>query len=107
MLSGKYLDGAQPPRGRLTLFKRFNRYTSDVAEEATRAYVDIARRHGLDPAKMALAFVNSRPFLISNIIGATTLEQLESNLASETLTLDQAMLDEIDAVHRRLSNPCP
>lgn len=107
VLSGKYLNGAQPPRGRLTLYERFKRYTSDVAEQATRAYVDIARKHGLDPAQMALAFVNSRPFLTSNIIGATTLEQLESNLASETLTLEQSVLDEIDAVHRRLSNPCP
>lgn len=107
VLSGKYLDGAQPPKGRLTLYERFKRYTSEVAEEATRAYVDIARRHGLDPAQMALAFVNSRPFLTSNIIGATTLQQLESNLASEALTLEPAVLDEIEAVHRRLSNPCP
>lgn len=107
VLSGKYLGGAQPSRGRLTLYERFKRYTSDVAEQATRAYVDIARSHGLDPAQMALAFVNSRPFLTSNIIGATTLEQLESNLASETLTLEQSVLDDIDAVHRRLSNPCP
>ncbi|MEC9484207.1 MAG: NADP(H)-dependent aldo-keto reductase [Halomonas sp.] len=107
VLSGKYLGGAQPPKGRLTLYERFKRYTSDVAEEATRAYVDIARRHGLDPAQMALAFVNSRPFLTSNIIGATPMEQLESNLASEHLSLDPAVLDEIEAVHRRLSNPCP
>ena len=107
VLSGKYLNGAQPPTGRLTLYERFKRYTSDVAEEATSAYVDIARRHGLDPAQMALAFVNSRPFLTSNIIGATTMAQLESNLASEALTLDPAVLDEIEAVHRRLSNPSP
>lgn len=107
VLSGKYLDGAQPPRGRLTLYERFQRYTSDVAEEATRAYVQIARDHGLDPAQMALAYVNSRPFLTSNIIGATTMEQLESNLASESLKLDQEVLDAIEAVHRRLPNPCP
>ncbi|MBZ9540090.1 NADP(H)-dependent aldo-keto reductase [Modicisalibacter tunisiensis] len=107
VLSGKYLDGARPPQGRLTLFERFQRYTSDVAEKATRAYVDIARRHDLDPAQMALAFVNSRPFLTSNIIGATTLEQLESNLASESLSLDSTVLEEIEAVHRRISNPCP
>ena len=107
VLSGKYLDGAQPPKGRLTLYERFKRYTSEVANEATHAYIDIARRHGLDPAQMALAFVNSRPFLTSNIIGATTMEQLESNLASENLSLDQAVIDEIDTVHRRLSNPCP
>lgn len=107
VLSGKYLDGARPAKGRLTLYERFKRYTSPVAEEATRAYVDIARKHGLDPAQMALAFVNSRSFLTSNIIGATTMEQLESNLASESLKLDQEVLDAIDDVHGRLSNPCP
>lgn len=107
VLSGKYLDGARPANARLTLFERFQRYTSPRAEEATRAYVQIARDHGLDPAQMALAFVNSRPFLTSNIIGATTLEQLESDLASEALTLEPAVLEAIEAVHQRLPNPCP
>ncbi|MCD6007160.1 MAG: NADP(H)-dependent aldo-keto reductase [Pseudomonadota bacterium] len=107
VLSGKYLGGARPAGGRITLFERFSRYTSEAAEQATRAYVDIAHRNGLDPAQMALAFVNSRPFLTSNIIGATTLEQLDSNIASEDLVLSQAVLDEIEAVHRRISNPSP
>ena len=106
-LTGKYLDGAQPPQGRLTLFERFQRYTSDLAEKAIHAYVDIAREHGLDPAQMALAYVNSRSFLTSNIIGATTLDQLESNLASETLTLDDSVLEAIENVHRQHPNPCP
>ncbi|MHB0776907.1 NADP(H)-dependent aldo-keto reductase [Halomonas sp. WWR20] len=106
-LSGKYLNGARPPQGRLTLFERFKRYTSEVADDAIHAYVDIAREHGLDPAQMALAFVNSRPFLTSNIIGATTMEQLEANLASEEMSLDSTVIDAIEAVHRRLPNPCP
>lgn len=106
-LTGKYLDGAHPPQGRLTLFERFKRYTSDLAEEAVRAYVGIAREHGLDPAQMALAYVNSRSFLTSNIIGATTLEQLDANLASEELTLDNNVLEAIEAVHRQQPNPCP
>ncbi|TFH88271.1 NADP(H)-dependent aldo-keto reductase [Billgrantia azerbaijanica] len=107
VLSGKYLDGARPANARLTLFERFQRYTNPQAEEATRAYVAIAREHDLDPAQMALAFVNSRPFLTSNIIGATTMEQLESNLESEFLKLDEAVLEAIEAVHSRYSNPCP
>lgn len=107
VLSGKYLDGNWPPKARLTLYERFQRYNSESAAEATRAYVEIAREHGLDPAQMALAFVNSRPFLTSNIIGATTMEQLESNLASESLRLEPAVLEAIEAVHRRLPNPCP
>ncbi|WP_027349493.1 NADP(H)-dependent aldo-keto reductase [Halotalea alkalilenta] len=107
VLSGKYLGGLKPAQARLTLFERFKRYTSPVAEEAVWAYVDIARKFGLDPARMALAFVNSRPFLTSNIIGATTLEQLDSNLASESLKLSDEVLDAIEGVHRRLPNPCP
>ncbi|MCE8053894.1 NADP(H)-dependent aldo-keto reductase [Billgrantia desiderata] len=107
VLSGKYLDGARPENARLTLFERFKRYTSPLAEQATRAYVDIAREHDLDPAQMALAFVNSRSFLTSNIIGATTMEQLEDNLASESLKLEQSVLEAIEEVHRRIPNPCP
>ena len=107
VLSGKYLDGARPENARLTLFERFKRYTSPLAEQATRAYVDIAREHDLDPAQMALAFVNSRSFLTSNIIGATTMEQLEDNLASESLKLEQSVLEAIEEVHRRIPNPSP
>ncbi|MBB3332036.1 aryl-alcohol dehydrogenase-like predicted oxidoreductase [Halomonas campaniensis] len=107
VLSGKYLDGARPAGARLTLFERFQRYTSPLAEQATRDYVQIARDAGLDPAQMALAFVNSRSFLTSNIIGATTMDQLEDNLASESLKLDQGVLEAIEAVHARLPNPCP
>lgn len=107
VLSGKYLNGARPPKGRLTLFERFKRYTSPEAEAATQAYVDLAHRHELDPAQMALAFVNSRSFLTSNIIGATTMEQLETNLESESVKLDDEVLDAIDAIHQRMPNPCP
>lgn len=107
VLSGKYLDGAWPEKGRLTLYERFKRYTSPQAEAATEAYVGLAREHGLDPAQMALAFVNTRSFLTSNIIGATTMEQLESNLASESVKLEEAVLDGIEAIHRRYTNPCP
>lgn len=107
MLSGKYLNGARPAGARLTLFERFQRYTNPLAEEATAAYVRIARDNDLDPAQMALAFVNSRSFLTSNIIGATTMAQLEDNLTSESLKLDTSVLDAIDEVHRRIPNPCP
>ncbi|ALM54791.1 NADP(H)-dependent aldo-keto reductase [Halomonas huangheensis] len=107
VLSGKYLDGARPPKARLTLYERFQRYNTPLAERATRAYVELARDHGLDPAQMALAWVNSRPFLTSNIIGATTMEQLESNLASEALTLSDEVLEAIDAIHTEIPNPSP
>ncbi len=106
-LSGKYLDGARPEGARLTLFERFQRYNTPQAEEATRAYVEIAREHGLDPAQMALAYVNSRSFLTSNIIGATSMAQLESDLESESVRLDDEVLAAIEAVHQRLPNPSP
>lgn len=107
VLSGKYLDGAQPEGARLTLFERFSRYSNPQAVAATEAYVRLARDHGLDPAQMALAFVNSRPFLISNIIGARTLEQLASNLASISLELSDELLAEIEQIHRKHPNPAP
>lgn len=107
MLSGKYLHGQQPPGARLTQFARFDRYSSEEAVRATVEYCDVAQRHGLDPAQMALAFVTSRPFVTSNIIGATTLEQLESNIASAQLTLSAEVLEALEAVHRHQPNPSP
>lgn len=107
VLSGKYLGGAQPPGARLTLFERFDRYNNPNALRATQAYVDIARRHQLDPAQMALAYINSRSFLTSNIIGATSIEQLKSNIDSINLQLDDAVIEEIEATHVSIPNPCP
>lgn len=107
VLSGKYLDGARPAGARVTLYERFNRYTGPEAEPAVRAYVELAREHGLTPAQMALAFVTSRPFLTANIIGATSLEQLNENLGSADLELGEEVVEAIEALHRRHSNPCP
>ena len=107
VLSGKYLDGARPAGARVTLFERFSRYTGPEAEPAVRAYVELARDHGLSPAQLALAFVTSRPFLTANIIGATGLAQLEENLGSLDAVLDDDLVEAIEALQRRFSNPCP
>ncbi|TQV86311.1 NADP(H)-dependent aldo-keto reductase [Exilibacterium tricleocarpae] len=107
VLSGKYLNGARPEGARLTLFDRFTRYLGESVVAATRAYVDLATAHGLDPAQMALAFVNSRQFTTANIIGATDMEQLRSNIDSINLSLSKDVLDGINAIHRRYSNPAP
>ncbi len=107
VLSGKYLDGARPEDARITLFERFSRYTGPEAEAPVRAYVELAHEHGLSPAQMALAYVSGRPFLTANIIGATSMAQLEENLASAELELDDAVIEAIEALHRRYSNPCP
>ncbi|EGR4269606.1 aldo/keto reductase, partial [Vibrio cholerae] len=74
---------------------------------ATEAYVALAQQFGLDPAQMALAFVNQRPFVASNIIGATTMEQLKSNLDSLDISLNAELLQKIQEIGTTYSNPCP
>jgi aryl-alcohol dehydrogenase-like predicted oxidoreductase len=106
-LSGKYLDGQWPEGARMTLYKRFSRYFNDRGIEATRAYVELAREHGLDPAQMALAFVNDRPFLASNIIGATRMTQLKQDIDSIDFQLSAKQLAAIDKIHQSHPNPCP
>ncbi len=106
-LSGKYLNSAQPADGRLTRYSRFSRYSSEVAQLAIAAYVALARQHGLDPAQMALAYLHSRPFITSTIIGATTMTQLQSNLDSINLILNDDVVAGIEAIHQRHPNPCP
>ena len=107
VLSGKYLDGARPAGARMTLFTRFTRYDSEQTTAATREYVELARSHGLSPAQMALAWVNQRPFVASNLMGATTLEQLKENIDSTEVTLSQEVLEAIEAIHTRYPNPAP
>lgn len=107
VLSGKYLNNAKPEGARITLFSRFSRYTNENGIAATEAYVKLAKASGLDPAQMALAFVNTRPFLTSNLIGATNMEQLRSNIASLNLKLSKDVLREIENIHNKQANPCP
>jgi len=107
MLTGKYLGGKWPEKGRLTLYERFSRYTGEHAQDATRAYVDLAHQHGLSPAQLALAWVNSREFVTSNIIGATTMEQLRENIGSVEVTLSQDLVEAIEAIHAEFTYPCP
>ncbi|WP_350561495.1 aldo/keto reductase [Psychrobacter sp. CAL346-MNA-CIBAN-0220] len=107
VLSGKYLNGKRPAGARLTEYDRFDRYVNEQAQWATVQYAKIAADAGLDMAQMALAFVNSRPFVISNIIGATNTEQLKANIDSINLTLSTEVLDAIEAVHNRQPNPSP
>ena len=107
VLSGKYLDGARPPGARLTLYPDYTRYSNPAAVAATGRYVALAREHGLDPAQMALAYVNSRPFLTSTIIGATTMEQLKANIDSIGVELDDVVLAGIEAIHNDHPNPSP
>lgn len=107
VLSGKYLNGAQPAKARNTLFSRFTRYSGEQAQQATAEYVALARKHNLDPSQMALAFVRQQPFVCSTLLGATTLEQLKMNIDSFDLTLNEEQLEQLEAIHRRYTFPAP
>ncbi len=107
VLSGKYLAGRWPKAARLTRFKQFSRYLKPAGVSATEQYARIARDHGPSFAQMALAFVVTRPFLTSTVIGATTVEQLAENLAAAGLDLSAETLQAIEAVHDERPNPCP
>ena len=106
-LTGKYRGGHNLDKARLTLFPNMARYNSDQSIEATEQYYQIAQNHGVSLTQMALAFVNSQPFLTSNIVGATSVEQLRENIDSIDLTLSKELLKEIEAVHKQIPNPAP
>jgi len=107
VLTGKYLHGARPDHARLTLWERFSRYSSERGMAAAAHYIALAEKHGLSPAQMALAFVTSRNFVTSAIIGATSLDQLRNNIASMELTLSDDILERIEKIHSNDNNPCP
>lgn len=107
VLSGKYLDGAQPEGARITRWPDYTRYSNEQAVAATRAYTELARENNLDPAQMALAYINSRSFLTANIIGATSMEQLQNNIASADITLSSEVLEGIEEIHIKHPNPSP
>lgn len=106
-LSGKYLNGAQPAGARNTLFSRFTRYSGEQSHQAIAEYVALARQHQIDPSQMALAYVRQQPFVASTLLGATTLEQLQTNIDSFNLTLNAEILEGIEAIHRRYTYPAP
>lgn len=107
ILSGKYTNGARPEGARLTLFENYSRYCKPNALKAVDDYVALANKHGLSPAQMALAYVTSRPFTTSTIIGATSMDQLSENIDSCHTRLSEEVLDGIEAIHQRYPNPSP
>ena len=106
MLTGKYALGARPARARLGLFADFgDRYKRDLVQAAADDYLALARSRGLSVTDMALAFVRTRWFSVSTIIGATDLAQLKQNIDSVKAVLDADTIAGIDAIHRRCPNP--
>jgi len=106
-LTGKYRDGALPEGSRKALFDRLQRYEKPGADTAVAAYVDLAAEVGLDPAQMAIAFAVDRPFVTSVLIGATTMEQLGTNIRAFDIKLSPEITERIDAIHQIHQNPCP
>ena len=106
-LSGKYLNDKNPKNARYTLWpRRFSRHHTTRGEIAIEKYVNLAIKYDIKPSTFANAFVNDRPFVTSNIIGATSMDQLKENIDSKNLTLSNEMLDEIQDIHLSDPNPC-
>ena len=106
-LSGKYRGGKKPEGARLSIWERFARYNGPNSDAAIEEYARIADEAGLDLAQMSLAWINQRPQVASNLIGATNMEQLKSNIDSVDLELSGDVLNAIELVHQRFPNPCP
>lgn len=105
ILSGKYLDGKKPAGSRGSINGDIGGRLVPHQEAATRAYVELAKKHGLDPSAMALAFCLTRPFMASVIIGATTMEQLKVNIGAADLTLSEEVMKGITTIHRLYPMP--
>ncbi|BCH25511.1 NADP-dependent oxidoreductase [Mesorhizobium sp. L-8-10] len=106
-LTGKYDHGARPAGARSTLFNRGQRYETPNAAEVLLQYNRLALEFNMEPALFANAFVVNRPFVISNIIGATSIPQLETALSSVSVKWTAEMQEAVDAIHQRVGNPCP
>ncbi|MCX2680533.1 NADP(H)-dependent aldo-keto reductase [Galbibacter sp. EGI 63066] len=106
-LTDKYIDKKGIENARLTLFPQFARYNGENALKATKMYYDLAKENGLSLATLALAFINQQPFVSSNIIGATSMEQLKENIDSINVELSPELLMEINKIHELIPNPAP
>ena len=108
MLTGKYDNGSKPDGARLTLFgEMFTRYTKPKGLKYSEKFNDLAKKFDMSPTQMALAFVNSRDFLTSNIIGATNIDQLKENIESFSIRLSSEILEEIEKISNENPFPCP
>jgi len=107
VLSGKYIKKEDDDKSRLNLFPSLSRYNSENSLKATLKYLNLADEHNMSLAQMSLAFVNSRPFVTSNIIGTTSVKQLKENIESVNLELSEDILNEIEKIHSVIPNPAP
>ncbi len=106
-LSGKYRNNQMPKNSRLALFKGWERMINPLAMKAYDEYYKLAKENNLTMVQLAQAFVNSRPFVTSNIIGATTMDQLKENIESIKIELSEEIIDKINLIHNNNPNPSP
>lgn len=106
-LTGKYRDGALPQGSRKQLFDRLQRYEGPRAVETINRYLDLAAELGVDPSQFAIKFCDTRPFVTSTIIGATSMEQLKVCIDAFDLEWTEEMETRVNAIHREQPSPCP
>ena len=106
-LSGKYRKGQMPKNSRQALFKGWERHLNPLAMKAYEEYYKLAKEYDMTMAQLAQAFVNTRPFVTSNIIGATTMDQLKENIDSVNIELSDEIMDRINVIHNNNPNPSP
>jgi len=106
-LSGKYRDGQMPKNSRMALFKGWERMINPLAMKAYDEYYKLAKDNNMTMVQLAQSFVNSRPFVTSNIIGATTMEQLKENIDSINIELTDEIMEKINLIHNNNPNPSP
>jgi aryl-alcohol dehydrogenase-like predicted oxidoreductase len=106
-LSGKYRNGQMPKNARMSLFKGWERMINPLAMKVYEEYYKLAKENNITMVQLAHSFVNSRPFVTSNIIGATTMDQLKENIKSIDVELTKEMLDKINLIHNNNPNPSP
>ena len=106
-LSGKYRNGQMPKNSRQALFKGWERHLNPLAMKAYDEYFKLAKEYNLSMVQLAQSFVNSRPFVTSNIIGATTMGQLKENIDSIDVELSDEIIDKINIIHNNNPNPSP
>ena len=106
-LTGKYRNNKLPAKSRMQLFKNFNRYKNENGQKAIDEYYKISKKYNLDFTQMSLKFCEIQHFTTSVIIGATTMEQLKTNIESVNVTLSSEILNEINNIQKKYPNPCP
>ena len=106
-LTGKYRNNKLPAKSRMQLFKNFNRYKNENGQRAIDEYYKISKKYNLDFTQMSLKFCEIQHFTTSVIIGATTMEQLKTNIESVNVNLNSDIINDINKIQQKYPNPCP